>query len=71
MSNQIKLLIDKQIVAAMGYESIVAASEKDDLLSVFTVSEMIEHIIDGCDRNEVRDAYEKLKKECEVYDLSS
>ena len=62
---------NKQIVAAMGYEAIVDASEKDDLLAAFKVSELVDHIITGCDRNDVMDAYKELKKECDVYDLSS
>lgn len=62
---------DKQIVQSLGYEAIVEASDTNDLLAEFKVSDMIEHIITGCDRNDVVDAYKTLKKEIDLYELSS
>ena len=62
---------NKQIVEAMGYESIVEASDTNDLLAEFKVSDMVDHIITGCDRNDVLDAYKAFKEEIDLYELSS
>lgn len=62
---------DKQIVESLGYEAIVQASDLNDLLAEFKVSDLVNHIISGCDRSDVREAYKALKAECDLYELSS